>query len=307
MIYINFTSSVFISHLKFLSCGYSFKYPLLKPKLMILLTQKKTFMKRMKVLILLLAVLAFQPAQAQFLKKLKDKAKEAVSKTITPGSSEKPTDNSSTEQNQGNSGSNNSGGRPTNRGGGGLKNTTPPDVNQQITDASTSYSTAKYSDARYSIQQALVGVEIQLGREILKSLPSPVVGLQKDTTQDKVTSTQWGWNNLTIQRIYSDQRDKQLTVTIGNNQLYSGMVNMYFNNAYGIQADANNQNVKQVKVKGNKAIIEYSDSKGYTLIVSLGQSAMIVWECINFADENEVMNAANSFDVEGIKKSLGEQ
>ena len=63
----------------------------------------------------------------------------------------------------------------------------------------------------------------------------------------------------------------------------------------------------EIKVKGNKAIIEYSDSKGYTLIVSLGQSAMIVWECINFADENEVMNAANSFDVEGIKKSLGEQ
>ena len=112
---------------------------------------------------------------------------------------------------------------------------------------------------------------------------------------------------MTIQRIYYDQRDKQLTVTIGNNQLYSGMVNMYFNNAYGIQADANNQNIKQVKVKGNKAIIEYSDSKGYTLIVSLGQSAMIVWECINFVDENEVMNAANSFDVEGIKKSLGEQ
>ena len=62
-----------------------------------------------------------------------------------------------------------------------------------------------------------------------------------------------------------------------------------------------------VKVKGNKAIIQYEDSKGYTLMVSMGQSAMIVWECINFADENEVMAAANSFDIDGIKKSLGEQ
>jgi len=265
-------------------------------------------MKKSTMLLLLFAgLVAAEPAEAQFLKKLKDKAKEAVNKTV--GGTDKNTNTNSTGESQDNNSNNStsSGGKPTNKGGGGLKNTTPPDVTQQIADAETAHTAAKYSDARYSIQQALVGVEIQLGREILKGLPSPVVALEKDTTQDKVSSTQWGWNNLTIQRVYSDKKDKQLTVTIGNNALYAGMANLYFNNAYGVQADANNQNVKQTKVKGNKAIIEYDDSKGYTLMVSLGQSAMIVWECINFADENEVMAAANSFDIDGIKKSLGEQ
>ncbi len=264
-------------------------------------------MKKSIMLLLLFAGLfTAQPAKAQFLKKLKDKAKEAVNKTV--GGTDKNTNTNSTSESQdNNNNSTSSGGKPTNKGGGGLKNTTPPDVTQQIADAETAHTAAKYSDARYSIQQALVGVEIQLGREILKGLPSPVVALEKDTTLDKVSSTQWGWNNLTIQRVYSDKKDKQLTVTIGNNALYAGMANMYFNNAYGVQADANNQNMKQTKVKGNKAIIEYDDSKGYTLMVSLGQSAMIVWECINFADENEVMAAANSFDIDGIKKSLGEQ
>ena len=260
-------------------------------------------MKRSALLLLLFAGLfTAGPAKSQFLKKLKDKAKETVNKTT--GTGDKTTTANSTSESQDN---NTSGGKPTNKGGGGLKNTAPPDVKQQIADAETAHTAAKYSDARYSIQQALVGVEIQLGREILKSLPSPVVALEKDTTQDKVSSTQWGWNNLTIQRVYSDKKDKQLTVTIGNNALYAGITYIYFNNAYGVQADANNQNIKQTKVKGNKAIIEYSDSKGYTLIVPLGQSSMIVWECINFADENEVMAAANSFDIDGIKKSLGEQ
>ncbi len=43
-------------------------------------------------------------------------------------------------------------------------------------------------------------------------------------------STQWGWNNLTIQSVYK-KADQQMTVTIGNNSVYSGFVNMYFNNA----------------------------------------------------------------------------
>jgi len=252
----------------------------------------------MKKPVLLLLALScafiYKPCDAQILKKLKDKVNKAVNPTTTTTTTDP--DSAATEAN----------GKPVNKGGGGLKNTPPPDVNQQMTDAEQAHIAGNYNDARYSLQQALIGIEIQMGREILKSLPDPVDGLLKDTTQDKVMSTQWGWSNMTILRVYTDKKDKQLTVTIGNNPFYGGLVNMYFNNSY-VQADANQQNMKQVKVKGNKAIIQYDDSKGYTLIVSMGQSSMIVWECINFADENEVMNAANTFDIDGIKKMLGEQ
>ena len=288
--------------------------PLLKHgRPLIFLLQKLIVMKKTFLLLLLSAsLLMTQNSQAQFLKKLKDKAKDAVNKKVDPGSSNDNSNNNSNNNNTNNSSddqqnSESQKGKPTNKGGGGLKNTEPPDVAQQMTDAETANAAAKYSDARYSIQQALMGVEIQLGREILKALPNPVNGLEKDSTQDKVSTAQWGWNNMTILRVYSDQKDKQVTVTIGNNAIYSSWVSLYFNNTYGMQANAENQNMKQTKVKGNKAIIQYSDDKGYTLIVPIGQSSMIVWECINFADENEVMKVANVFDIDGIKKSLGEQ
>jgi hypothetical protein len=237
-------------------------------------------------------------AQAQFLKKLKDKVNSAVSKTAT---------SSTGQSDQSNAGNSSSSGSPANTKGGGLTNTTPPDVNQQIADAKQSQAAGSYSDARYSIQQALMGIELQIGKQILLSLPATVSGLQKDTVENKVMSTQWGWNNLTIQSVYK-KADQQMTVTIGNNGVYSGFVNMYFNSAY-MQTSSNgkDQNVKQTKVKSYKALITYDKSKGYTLLVPIGQSSLIAWECINFATEQDVMNAANAFDIDGIKKMLGEQ
>ena len=239
-------------------------------------------------------------SHAQFLKKLKEKVNSAVN-TVNPSKASDATTTSSEKNNSTSSGS------PVNKSGGGLTNTTPPDVNQQIADAEKSQKDGKYSDARYSLQQALMGIEIQIGKQILLSLPAAVSGLQKDTLQNKVMSTQWGWNNLSIQSVYK-KGDQQMTITIGNNSVYSGFVNLYFNSAYSQTVNnGKDQNVKQTKLKDYKALITYEDNKGYTLMVPLGQSSLIVWECINFATEQDVMNAAGAFDIDGIKKMLGEQ
>lgn len=242
--------------------------------------------------VLLLCFCFVQSTHAQLLKKLKDKANQVLNKKAT----DTVASTVATEA-----------GLPTNKTGGGLTNTPPPDVNEQMTEAEQAYTASKYSDARFAIQQALIGVEIQLGKEIMKSLPDAITNLPKDTTEDKIVSNQWGLSNLTIQRVYEDGKDKRLTTTIGNNPAYAGIANIYFSNMYVQSNGSDQQNVKQVKVKGNKAIIQYDDSKGYTLMVPLGQTSLIVLECINFASEADVMAAANSFDIDNIKRMLGEQ
>lgn len=242
-----------------------------------------------------------------FLKKIKDKVNKSVDRALGNEVEKKtgiPTDG---EGSSNNNNSSSSSGKPSNKGGGGLSNTEPPDVKAQMAEAETAHGAKNYSDARYSLQQALMGVEIQLGRQIIKSLPQTSVGLAADTLQDKVMSTQWGWSNLSIQRVYKNGADKQMTLTIGNAGIYAGLYTLYFANGGMMQANGDKQNFKQVRVKGNKAVIQYEDSKGYTLAAQLGQTSMIVWECINFANEQEVMTAANGFDIDGIKKMLGEQ
>jgi hypothetical protein len=83
-------------------------------------------------------------------------------------------------------------------------------------------------------------------------------------------------------------------------------VNAYLSGGYA-QQTGGQQNWKQTKVKGYRAVIEYSEGSGYELSVPIGQSSVIVFEGINFASESEMMKAAEVFDIDAIKKELGEQ
>lgn len=256
-------------------------------------------------LVLLSMTFAYNLHAQGVLNKIKNKANQAIDRAADRAIGREVERQTGIPMEDG--GSSNSSGKPRNKGGAGLTNTEPPDVVAQMSEAEQAHKASNYSNSRFALQQALMGVEIQLGKELLKSLPKNVAGLGADSSQDKVMSTQWGWSNLNIQRVYTDKKDKQLTIGIGNAGIYGGMAQMYFANAAMMQSTDDKQNFKNVMVKGNKGIIQYDESSGYTLLIGIGQSSGIYWECINFATEKEVMDAANSFDIDYIKKILGEQ
>ncbi|MGB8191663.1 MAG: hypothetical protein WCF67_07080 [Chitinophagaceae bacterium] len=251
-------------------------------------------------------------AQAQgFLKKIKDKAEAAANKIADKKADDAVNEKTGNNNNNNGSGpgSTNNGpkyGKPSNKGGQGLVSA-PPDVKENLVSSETSFKSRSYGESRYALQQAMLGVELQIGQNILKSLPSTIAGLNKDSMQDQVTSTGWGWAGLTIQRVYTDAKEKQFTLTIANNSMWMQAVNMYLANGGYAQNTGGQQNWKQVKVKGNKAVIEYSENSGYKLSVPMGQTSLLILEGINFATEQEMMNAANQIDIDGIKKSLGEK
>jgi hypothetical protein len=232
------------------------------------------------------------------LKKIKNAANNAANTVVNPQG------NNNQQNPQGNNNPTPGQNNPSNRGGQGLV-TTPPNVNENLSSAETAFKNASYSEARYAIQQAMLGVEMEIGQKILKSLPETVAGLKKDEKADQVTSTGWGWVGLTILREY-ETGDKQFKVTIANNSAWMQAINLYFNSGYA-QTTGGEQKWKQTKIKGYRAVIEYDESSGYKLSVPLGQTSLIVFEGINFATEQDMMNAANQIDIDGIKKQLGEK
>lgn len=261
------------------------------------------------------ALFLLSTANAQgLLKKMKEKAQQAADKVI-----DKKIDNAVGVDNNSNTNSGNGSdanmstssigrkGKPANKGGEGLIST-PPNVNDNLSSADASFKTAKYSDARYSIRQAMLGVQMEIGKKILDGLPATISGMQKDAASDQVTSAGWGvgWAGLTIQRDYN-QGDKQLSFTIANNAAWMQAINLYFTNAGYMQTSGGEQKWKQIKVQDEKAIIEYDASTGYKLSIPVGQTSLLVYEGVNFANENDFMAAVNQINIADIKKQLGEK
>ncbi|MBX2895567.1 MAG: hypothetical protein KF763_08990 [Cyclobacteriaceae bacterium] len=258
-------------------------------------------------------LLLFVTGQTQVMNRLKqrveNKAEQKAGQEIDKLFSGKNKNQTGQGQGNGNNGAtgggaNNGGNNPANNGGGLVS--TPPDVKQNLVEAEAAYKKNSYGEARYAVQQAMLGVELEIGNKVLKSLPETVAGLNKEAEADQVTSTGWGWAGLTIHREYST-KTKEFRVTIANNSVWMAGVNAYLASGGYAQQTNGQQNWKQTKVKGYRAIIEYSDGSGYKLSVPLGQSSLIVFEGVSFASETEMMHAAETFNLDGIKKELGEQ
>lgn len=246
------------------------------------------------------------PVSGQILNKIKQKASNKAEKALEKslGLEDEKKNNPNAPGGPGSGGNN--GNNSANNTGGGLI-TTPPDVQENIADAQASFKSGSYGDARYSIQQAMLGVEMEIGNKVLESLPESISGMAKDESSDQVTSTGYGWVGLTIQREYNDNKDKEFRVTVANNAMWMSALNMYMSSGGYSQTTGGEQNWKQTKLKGNRAIIEYNEGSGYKLSVPLGQSSLIVFEGVNFATEPDMMKAAETVDIDGIKKMLGEQ
>jgi hypothetical protein len=247
-------------------------------------------------LAILLAGFLAQPASSQdLLHKLKKKAENAVIKK-TPDE-EKQTQEAPSESTP-------PAERPSNTRGGGLSKAAP-DVKANIADASTAFDGKKYTDARFDIRQAILGIELEIGQNILKGLPDKIAGLPKADGEDNVTSSGIGFVGLVIKRVYRGG-DQEFTVTVGNDAAMLSAVNMYL--ASGAYAtNSNDQNYKQIKFEDNRAVIEYDESSGYKLSVPFGQSSILVTEGVNFSNEDDFINASSAIDINNIKKQLGEQ
>jgi hypothetical protein len=261
--------------------------------------------KRILSLLFLLSLLISCPVYSQgFLKKIQNKAEdEAVKKLFKEDSKKDKPSNSTSDPSDSDAQKNSKSGIQNTEGEALSK--TPPDVKNSIKSARTSYEAKNYTEARYSVREAILGVELEIGQNILKGLPDKADGMPKEGKEDIVNSTGVGFAGLTIQRVYRSET-KELTVSVMNNATMLMGINMYLNNPSYSSNDPDN-NVKQIQFNEYRGLLQFDKSSGYTLSVPFGQNSLFVVKGVNYKNENDLIAAAKLFDLEKIKTELGEK
>ncbi len=254
--------------------------------------------RKISILVFALCLMGLSvQAQGRLLRKLQEKTEEKIVNEIL-GEPDK------TEQNQNNPNHDESDG-VKNRRGSGLSQDAP-DVAANIEEAEKHFDAQRYIQAKSSVKNALWGVELEIGKKVLESLPKEVVNLNVQDDDDKVSSTGVGFVGLVIERTYQGEDDIQLQATIGNDSALLGMAGFYMvDGTYMQSTDQPDQ--KQVQFKDHRAVIRYDEYDGYTLSVPFGQTSIFIVNGVNFENETDFMAAANCFDLSDIKSKLGVQ
>jgi hypothetical protein len=192
-----------------------------------------------------------------------------------------------------------------NRRGGGLSQTIP-DVNLHINEARSSYVSKNYTASKSALRQALWGVELEMGQNVLKSLPETVGSVKVDTERDRVSSSGIGFVGLLIERRYSGGDDMELAVSVGSDSGLFGIAGIAAASGMYVQS-TDETNYKQIRFQDHNAYISFDDYDGYRLSVPFGQSSIFILQGINYENETEFMTSAGNFSIQTIKQKLGEQ
>ncbi len=183
---------------------------------------------------------------------------------------------------------------------------TPPDVNDQLANARDALHDDNLAEARFFVRQAIMGIELEMGYDILASMPEKVLTYEADKSQDDVYSSGAGFAGMAVSREYPGSDYGPIEAAVGNNSSIYTMVGIEAQ--YATQGDYQGDvNSKVIRYKDNKAYIKVDDYSGYELMIPFGQSSVFVLKCPPCESEDELLQVADLFDIDLFKKLLGEQ
>lgn len=180
---------------------------------------------------------------------------------------------------------------------------TPPDVEEQIRNAKSAYADNSYTEARFYVRQAIMGIELKIGYQILKKMPETVLGHAADKANDEVYSTGAGFAGMSISRSYPTD-EGTIQASVANSSVLSSTAQFAVSSATMAGYD---QNTKVTRYKGYKTMLEVDDYAGYKMSVPFGQSSVFILNCPICESEDQLLEIADLYDIDEFKTLLGEK
>jgi hypothetical protein len=177
---------------------------------------------------------------------------------------------------------------------------TAQDAGKQLSEARSAYSSGNLHDTRFALQQALHEINLALGHEILKTLPTRMGQMEAVGADDNVTATNVGFAGIVISRNY--EAGENLTSSlqiISDSPLLAGI-----NAILSLPLIASDPNQKRIRVGSYRALLQKSgegDDVSWDVQIPVG-STLISFNCRGVTEERRVTDMVNTIPVDQIAR-----
>src|SRR5688572_6155871 len=126
------------------------------------------------------------------------------------------------------------------------------EFDKNLASARSAYSSGNLEDTRFALQQMLTDIDIVVGKEIMKLLPTKMDAMTSNTKEDNVT-TNTGLAGVLIHRTYGTGDKNALLDVMGNSPLVGSLNAILSLPMIGNSGDGTQ---KTVKVQGYKGVLQ---------------------------------------------------
>ncbi|MEO1054894.1 MAG: hypothetical protein AAFX87_29945 [Bacteroidota bacterium] len=176
------------------------------------------------------------------------------------------------------------------------------EVKAKLVEARTSYQSKDLEATRFALQQSLSELDVLVGKEILKKLPTSVNGMDYIPEEDNVVGSSMGFTGVFVYRFYKNDQS-QVEVDLVNDSPLMASLSTFLTNPLFNVADGSR---KVIKIDGYKAAITRNEGEGpasYDVQIPIDQSLYTI-KVEGVENENDVIDIAKSMKVGDIANML---
>jgi hypothetical protein len=175
------------------------------------------------------------------------------------------------------------------------------DFSKNLATAKSSYASGDLENSRFAMQQMMTEIDMAIGREILKMLPTKLEAMAANTKADNVTANT-GLTGVMIHRDYgTGERIRNIDI-MGNSPLVASLNAILQLPFMGNSGDGTQ---KVIKIEGYKGMLQKTvdtetNKTDYTLQIPLNSTLLTL--VVPNTTEAEVIKMANTLPVSKIAK-----
>lgn len=176
------------------------------------------------------------------------------------------------------------------------------EFDKSLASAKSAYSSGNLEDARFNLENALREVDVAIGKEVMKVLPTTLGTLAYNSKEDNVTGMSASFAGLYVHRTYGAAQDKNAYIDIVSDSPMMAGISAILSMPMIMNSGDNNQKV--IKVQGYKTLLtkqadENGQVTGYDVQTPFGNSMLTLHYSGNIT-EAEITKLANSIPIEKI-------